>query len=178
MSITECMTVTSPSPTNGPNARRPDALGETISFGTPTGSACMAAAPSSAPSAPPRHSTPAHPARRVLAQDDGAHALEHELDGGAARPRRPHRLQLVPARARDLLARDVGLAALGLAQDARVDDQRARAERRQPVADVGDLGPLGVEGADQRDAGVRPAAPSAADSAWRRRSIESWTYRS
>ena len=58
MSITECMTVTSPSPTNGPKARRPDALGETISFGTPTGSACMAAAPSSAPSAPPRHSTP------------------------------------------------------------------------------------------------------------------------
>ena len=58
MSITECMTVTSPSPTNGPNARRPEALGETISFGTPTGSACMAAAPSSAPSAPPRHSTP------------------------------------------------------------------------------------------------------------------------
>ena len=59
MSITECMTVTSPSPTNGPNGRRPEALGETISFGTPTGSACMAAAPSSAPSAPPRHSTPA-----------------------------------------------------------------------------------------------------------------------
>ena len=58
MSITECMTTTSPSPTNGPNGRRPDALGETISFGTPTGSACIAAAPISAPSAPPRHSTP------------------------------------------------------------------------------------------------------------------------
>jgi hypothetical protein len=58
MSITECMTVTSPSPTNGPKARRPDALGDTITLGTPTGSACMAAAPSSAPSAPPRHSTP------------------------------------------------------------------------------------------------------------------------
>src|SRR5918999_2195263 len=58
MSITECITVTSFSPTNGANERRPDALGETISFGTPTGRACIAAAPSSAPSAPPRHSTP------------------------------------------------------------------------------------------------------------------------
>ena len=58
MSITECITVTSVSPTNGPNARRPDALGDTISFGTPTGRACIAAAPSSAPSAPPRQRIP------------------------------------------------------------------------------------------------------------------------
>ena len=58
MSITECITVTSLSPTNGPNARRPDALGETISLGTPTGRACIAAAPMIAPSAPPRQSTP------------------------------------------------------------------------------------------------------------------------
>ena len=37
MSITECMTVTSPSPTNGPKARRPDALGDTITFGIADG---------------------------------------------------------------------------------------------------------------------------------------------
>ena len=58
MSITECITHVSVSPTNGANARLPDALGETISFGTPTGSACIPAAPSSAPSAPPRQSAP------------------------------------------------------------------------------------------------------------------------
>ena len=58
MSTTECITVVSDSPMNGPNARRPDALGETISFGTPTGSACIAPAPISAPSAPPRQSAP------------------------------------------------------------------------------------------------------------------------
>ncbi len=56
--MTECITVTSASPTKGAKDRLPDALGETISFGTPTGRACMAAAPSRAPSAPPRHSTP------------------------------------------------------------------------------------------------------------------------
>ncbi len=58
MSTTECMTQTSLSPTKGANARRPDAEGDTTSFGTPTGRACIAAAPISAPSAPPRHSTP------------------------------------------------------------------------------------------------------------------------
>ena len=58
MSTTECMTVVSVSPMNGPNARRPEPLGVTISFGTPTGSPCMAAAPSRPPSAPPRHSAP------------------------------------------------------------------------------------------------------------------------
>ena len=58
MSTTECITVVSVSPMNGANARRPEALGETISFGTPTGSACIAPAPMIAPSAPPRHSAP------------------------------------------------------------------------------------------------------------------------
>ena len=58
MSTTECMTQTSLSPTKSPKRRRPDAHGDTSSFGTPTGSACIAAAPSSAPSAPPRQSTP------------------------------------------------------------------------------------------------------------------------
>ena len=58
MSTTECITQTSLSPTNAANVRRPEADGETSSFGTPTGSACIAAAPSSAPSAPPRHRTP------------------------------------------------------------------------------------------------------------------------
>jgi len=32
MSITECITHVSVSPTNGANARRPDALGETITY--------------------------------------------------------------------------------------------------------------------------------------------------
>ena len=58
MSTTECMTIVSVSPMNGANSRRPDALGVTISFGTPTGSACIAPAPISPPSAPPRHSAP------------------------------------------------------------------------------------------------------------------------
>jgi hypothetical protein len=42
MSTTECITSTSLEPTNGANARRPEALGETMTFGTPSGSACMA----------------------------------------------------------------------------------------------------------------------------------------
>ena len=58
MSTTECMTVVSVSPMNGPNSRRPEPLGVTISFGTPTGSACIAPAPISPPSAPPRQSAP------------------------------------------------------------------------------------------------------------------------
>ena len=97
MSITECMTITSPSPTNGPNARRPEALGETISLGTPTGSACIAAAPSRAPSAPPRHSTPCMRPSAYSRRHVGADPLEHQLDGGAARARRAHVVELVPA---------------------------------------------------------------------------------
>ena len=81
-----------------------------------------------------------------------SHALEHQLHRGAAAPGRANPLEVVTAFARDLLAAHVGLGA-GLAEDPRVDHDRARPERRQPLAHVGDLVALRVERADQRDAG-------------------------
>src|SRR4029079_15185951 len=115
----------------------------------------------------------------VRAEHDRAHPLEHELDGGAARTGATDLLQLVSTGACHLGARHVRLDPVGLAEDPRVHDQRPRPQRAQPVADVADLRTLGVEGADQRDAGVlRHLVPqtATADSAWRTRSIESWTY--
>jgi hypothetical protein len=90
----------------------------------------------------------------VRVEHDGADPFEHQLHGRAARPCAADLSQVVPRRARHVRARDVRLDPVGLAEDPRVDDQRARAERAQPVAHVADLGALGIEGADQRDAGI------------------------
>ena len=97
MSTTECRTIVSVSPMNGPNARRPDALGLTISFGIPSGSACIA------DGAHDRALGAAQAERGVQAplgqqaQARRAHAREHPLDRGAARARRADRVEVVAA---------------------------------------------------------------------------------
>ena len=111
MSVTECITSVSPSPMKGPNGRRPDALGDTISFGTPTGSAAIAAAPRRAPSAPPRQSTPSTPALGPEPVEHRAHALLHLLHRRPARARPAHVVELASRGPGNLRARHVGLAA-------------------------------------------------------------------
>ena len=151
MSVTECITSVSPSPTKGPNGRRPEALGDTISFGTPTGSAAIAAAPSSAPSAPPRQSAPSTRRSAQSRSSDRAHALLHLLHRRPARARRAHVVELAARGPGNLGARHVCLAADALAEDARVDHDRLTAERADPVAHVRGLLALGVERGYQRD---------------------------
>ena len=68
MSITECMTMMSRVPMSGPKCRSPEAMGVTMILGMPIGSAFIAAAPSTAPSAPPRQSTPGDAALREEVQ--------------------------------------------------------------------------------------------------------------
>ena len=150
MSTTECMTSTSLSPTKGPNARRPEALGVTISLGTPTGSACIAAAPRRAPSAPPRQSTPSRRPSSQRRRQTARTPSCHQLDRRASAPRRPDALQLVAPLPGHLLPRDVGARAR-LTQDPRVDHDRPDSEAHQSLAHVGDLVALRVERADQRD---------------------------
>ena len=87
---------------------------------------------------------------------DGPDALLHQLDSRAAAPRRANLVELVPALACDLGARDVRDAVLGLAENPGVDDDRNRIELAQAAADVLDLSPLRVERPDERDAGRVP----------------------
>ena len=154
MSTTECSTSTSDSPMNGAKARRPEALGETITFGTPSGSACIATAPRIAPFRAAEAEHAVEPALGAQPQARGAHALAHQLDRLAAAARRAHRVQRVPAGRGDLGARHVGDDPLRLAEDPRVDDDRLAAERADAVAHVRDLGALRVEGPDEDDAAV------------------------
>ena len=181
MSTTECMTIVSVSPMNGANSRRPDALGVTISFGTPTGQRvhrARAHQPALGAAEAERAVEPAlaRTARRQTARTPASMR-------STAAPREPAARtpsSVVARRGCHLRVRDVGRDARRLAEDPRVDHDRPRAERAQPVADVGDLVTLGVEGADQRDPGIlrhgsaQAAAPTASI-ALRRRSIESWT---
>jgi hypothetical protein len=107
MSTTECMTQTSLSPTKAPNAAGPRRTGETSSFGTPTGSACIAArAEQRALGAAEAE----HAVDRALgeqAHDDSPHALAHQRDGRAARARGRTSSSACRRRARPP-ARDVG----------------------------------------------------------------------
>ena len=150
MSTTECRTSTSLSPTKGPNARRPEALGVTISFGTPTGSACIAAAPQKSSLRPTQAEDSVQAAFEPEAKADRAHSLLHQLDRRPAASRRLDVLQLVAALAGHLLTGDVGARAR-LAQDPGVDDDRPDTQAGQSLAHVGDLVALRVERADQRD---------------------------
>ena len=142
----------------GENGRRPDAVGETIMVGMPNGSAAMAYAPITAPSEPPRQRRPgAAPPRTAPAQS-------------GARPRAFFRIAaprlddfcsaaiVVPAAAATNSRVISAHATAGAPKIPGIHNQRERAERAQPVADVGDLRPLGVERADQRDRGLHIAA--------------------
>ena len=169
MSTTECMTQTSLSPTKSPKRRRPEAHGETNSLGTPTGSACMAAAPSSAPSAPPRHSTPC---TRPSANWRTTTSRTPSRISATAAPREPAPRTSAnacpPARATS--SRVTSGAIVGPPRMPESITTDVHPQRRQPLAHVGDLLALGVERADERDRGHQTATASAA----RRWSIESW----
>ena len=102
--MTECITVTSVSPTKGPNARRPEALGETISFGHADGQRVHRGGAQQGALRAAEAEDAADAAIGVQAQAGGPDALEHQLDGGAARARAAHVVEVVPARAGHLLA--------------------------------------------------------------------------
>ena len=91
MSVTECMTSVSPSPMNGPNGRRPDALGETISFGHPDRQAGDGGGAEEGPlgAAEAEHAVD----RPLLPEpvDHRSHSHLHLLHRRAARARRAHR---------------------------------------------------------------------------------------
>ena len=80
----------------------------TISFGTPTGSACIAPAPISPPSAPPRQSAPSS---RPSAYRRRQTARTPASMRSTAAPREPAArtpVELVAGRGGDLRVRDVG----------------------------------------------------------------------
>ena len=119
-STTEYIIVTSVEPTYG--LVSPDATVETISFGTPTGSAriaCVASVvPPVPPSAPIASSRPSASSRRTIS------AAPRPIASIAA-PRSPasaRRLHVGACRCGDLLPGHVGLGER-LAEDARVDQQ-------------------------------------------------------
>ena len=177
MSITECITSVSPSPTNGPKGRRPEAEGETISLGTPTGRAAIAAAPRRAPSAPPRHSAPS---TRRSAQRPSSTARTPSCICSTAAPREPAARtassSYPPARATS--AR--GTSASQPTASPRMPESITIAgppRARYAIAHVRRLLALGVERGDQRDPGrIAQTAWPTDSAAFLSRSIESCTY--
>ena len=149
MSTTEWTTITSRVPTSGPKRRWPEAIGVTMILGMPIGSDSMALAPSTAPSAPPRQTTP----RAALAEQFEREPLQpeqHAVHRLAAAAGLAQRLDRRAAEPRHFGPRHVGHDVERTGQDAGVGDDRRQAERLQAIADVGDLRALGVEGADQQ----------------------------
>ena len=142
MSTTEYIIVTSTAPTYGRVS--PEASVETISFGTPTGSARIARVAIDEPPEPPSARIAVEPPSacrpRTTASAPAAIA-------STAAPRSPRARELGDvgsARARDLASRDVGREADRLV-DAGVDDQHLDAVLEQPVAQEGVLDALRVE---------------------------------
>ena len=164
MSTTECITQTSLSPTKAANVRRPLALGDTSSFGTPTGSACIAAAPSSAPSAPPRHSTPCTRPSANRRTTSARTPSTHQRHGRAARAgARCTSAERVAAGRGHLLAgrcRPRTPARRGCRESITT---ASTPQRLQPLAHVRDLVALGVERADQGDGGHQTVDALAAE---------------
>ena len=180
--MTECITVTSASPTNGANDRLPEALGETISFGTPTGSACMAAAPSRAPSAPPRHSTPR---MRPSANSRRQVARTPSAISSTAAPRDPARRtssrSCPPARATSSRLTSAGQPGSPRMPESITTGWIPSASRRSRTYAISS--PLVSSVPTSAMPGAEPNAGQAAgvwtaSTAFRRRSIESWTYSS
>ena len=130
-----------------------DALGDTTSFGTPTGSACIAAAPISAPSAPPRHSTPWMRALGEQPRGERAHALLHQRHRRAARARRAARRRASSRPPRPPPRGVMSAAQCGSPRMPESIDDHVHPQRAQPLAHVGDLVALRVECPDQRDRG-------------------------
>ena len=139
MSTTEYIIVTSLAPTYGRVS--PEATVETISFGTPTGSARIACVAIDVPPEPPSASDPVEPPLGVQPAHDLGRAARHRVDGGAAVARGGERGDVGAGRGGDLLARDVRLGQR-LAQDAGVDEHDVDAVLAQPVAQERVLAPF------------------------------------
>ena len=113
----------------------PDAAVETISFGTPIGSLCIAwvamRRPAGASECPDR----VEPPLGVEPQHDLRCTAGHRLDGRAPVSSVRQRLHVDAGRCRHLLSGDVRLGER-LAEDARVDQQYLRATLSNAVAEV------------------------------------------
>ncbi len=169
MSMTECTTITSRVPTSGPKRRCPDAIGVTMILGMPIGSDSIALAPRTAPSAPPRQSTPS--SRRSRNRLSASRCSPSSMPCTAS-PRLPawrRRLDRLAAEPRDFGARHVGHDVERPGQDAGVRHDRRQAERLQPIAQVRDLRPLGVEGPNQQNGCHGTRCTSGASCSSRRR---------
>ncbi len=147
-STTEYIIVTSTVPTYG--LVSPDATVETISFGTPTGSARIAFVAIVVPPVPPSAADRVDSAFGVESPHDLRRAAGHRLDRRGPIASVGERLHVRPRRRGDLLAGDVGLGE-GLAQDARVDEQHVHAVLPDAVAQERVLVTLRVQRADQDD---------------------------
>ena len=148
MSTTEYIIVTS----TGPKYRlvSPEAAVETISFGTPIGSRCIACVASAVPPVPPSAPIASKPALGMEPQHDLRRAAGHRLDRRAPVARVRERLDVRACRGRHLLAGHVGLGER-LAEDARVDQQHIHPALADAVAEVGVLLALRVQRPDQED---------------------------
>ena len=130
MSVTECMTSVSPSPTNGPNGRRPEALGRDDQLGHAHRQAGDGGRAQQGTLGTPEAQHAVEPALLPQPVDHRPHPALHLLDGCAARTGRTHGVELRPGGAGHLGARHIGLAAGGLAEDARVDHHGRRPSAR------------------------------------------------
>ena len=153
-------------------ACRPAATVETISLGTPTGSARIAAVAIAVLPEPPAASTPSKRPSACSRARERRGRVGHRPDRGAAVGQRA---EVGAGLARDLLARDVGLAAARRAAGAGVGHEHVDAGEREALAQVGVLLALRVERADQQDGRASavldrfPRARSAPSAASRRR---------
>ena len=148
MSTTEYIIVTSTGPKYG--LVSPDAAVETISFGTPTGSRCIACVASVVPPVPPSAPIASKPALGVEPQHDLRRSAGHRLDRRAPVARVGERLHVGAGRRCHLLPRHVRLGER-LAEDAGVDQQHVDPALADAVAEVRVLLALRVQRPDEQD---------------------------
>ena len=148
-STTEYIIVMSMAPTYGRVS--PDATVDTTSFGTPTGSCCIAWVTSEVPPVPPMPTMPSSRPSAVQPLDDLGRAPAHRLDRRPAVPGGHELPDLGSGRLRDLLPRDIGIRCR-LPEHPRVDEDHVDPVLPQAIAEECVLRPLGVQGADRHDA--------------------------
>ncbi len=123
-----------------------------ITFGTPSGSARIAAVPMVVPAEPPSASTPDSSPRAYASRASRAAPSAALVTASPRSACLPHGLERRPRQLEDALARDVG-GDCRAAERADVDERHGDAPRRQQVADEGGLAALGVERREEEDGG-------------------------
>ena len=152
MSTTEYISVMSLTSTYG--AVLPEAIVETMTFGTPTGSVRIAAVIIVVPPPPPRPSTPSKRCLRVPHGQQRRGATLHRVHCRAAVATRSQRREIDAASAGHVVCRDIG-SDLWCAEHTEVDQQCAVTTRLDGVADEPVFVALGVERAEQEDGAGR-----------------------